>query len=83
MERWRELCTRLDVCARKLATVLDKQKKSFLVFFYYLLMGVVCLSRTFKYSTTTCLRKMCVSGVAPAGRFSFLYLLLILLENGV
>ena len=30
VERWRELCTRLDVCDRKLAKLLlDKQKKRF------------------------------------------------------
>ena len=61
VERWRKLCTRLDVCDRKLAKLLlDKQKKRFLIllfflfFFFFWLIGVVYRNHTFKYSTSKC-----------------------------
>ena len=65
----RELCTRLDVCDRKLAkllVLLDKWKERFLILLFWLI-GVVYWNHTFKYSTTTCLHNhdnVCVSGVS-------------------
>ena len=81
MERWRELCTSLDICDKKTGKAVTGHVKKEEVpdtSFSLSLIGIVYRNHTFKYSTTTCLHIVCVSGVSPAGRFFFIVVVIII-----